>query len=121
VSIHLPVQHTTGLPGPVGIPWRELAGVRVGLVLWGGMALAGLGSLSHTPAYAGVGQVAAHVAAASLGTTIRTATAAGLVGWLVVDGFVVHRFGVLGFDGAPDVARLVLLLGLATAATRARG
>jgi hypothetical protein len=49
-----------------------------------------------------------------------TALVAALVGWSVVNGFVVHRLGVLGFDGAPDVGRLGLLAGLALTATRAR-
>jgi hypothetical protein len=57
------------------------------------------------------------VAAASLRMRAGTALAAA-VGWLLVDGFVTHRFGVLGYDGAPDLARLALLAGVAVLATR---
>jgi hypothetical protein len=58
------------------------------------------------------------VAAASLRMRAGTALAAAAVGWLLVDGFVTHRFGVLGYDGAPDLARLALLAGVAVLATR---
>jgi hypothetical protein len=102
------------------VPWAELAGVRVGLVLWGGLFLVDIGRMTHTPSYAELGAVALLVTASSVGIRPRAALAAAVVGWLVVNGFVVHRFGVLAFDGAPDVARLGLLVGLATTAARAR-
>jgi hypothetical protein len=102
------------------IPWDELAAVRVGAVLWGGLAVVDLGTVAHAPSYAELAAVALLVTAGSIGMRTPTAAAAAVVGWLVVNGFVVHRFGVLGFDGAPDVARLALLVGLATTATRAR-
>ena len=102
------------------IPWAELAGVRVGIVLWGGLALEDIGRLSHVPSYAELGAIALLVTASSVGMRTSTALAAALVGWLVVNGFVVHSVGVLGFDGTPDVARLGLLVGLATTASRAR-
>ena len=101
------------------IPWARLSGVRVGIVLWGCLTLVDLGTLAHAPAYVELGAVAMLVTAASLGTPLLTATSAALVGWLVVNGFVVHRFGVLGFDGTPDVARLAVLMALATTAARA--
>ena len=103
-----------------GIPWAELAGVRVGIVLWGGLALVDLGRLAHAPSYAELGAVALLVTASAVGMRTTTALVAALVGWLVVNGFVVHSVGVLGFDGAPDVARLGLLVGLAATASRAR-
>jgi hypothetical protein len=102
------------------IPWAEMAGVRVGIVLWGGLALVDIGRLSHAPSYAELGAIALLVTASSVGMRTSTAFAAALVGWLVVNGFVVHSVGVLGFDGTPDVARIGLLVGLATAASRAR-
>ncbi len=112
MSVHLSVRDH--------VPWAELGGVRVGVVLWGGLAAVDLGTLTHTPSYAELGAVALLVTAASIGMRPTTAGAAALVGWLVVNGFVVHRFGVLGFDGAPDLARLALLAALAMTATRAR-
>ncbi|HEY3530516.1 MAG TPA: hypothetical protein VGK78_15330 [Nocardioides sp.] len=119
MSIHAPVRHGDGVD-LAEIPWRRLSGVRVGIVLWGGLAVVDVGSLAHAPAYAELGAVAVLVSVASFGVRLPTATAAALVGWLVVDGFVIHRFGVLGFDGTPDVARLAVLVVLATAAARAR-
>jgi hypothetical protein len=118
VSVHAPSRSTDPVVAPV--PWTELAGVRLGIVLWGGLLLIDVGRVSHAPAYAELGAVAVLVTAASVGMRTPTAGAAALVGWLVVNGFVVHRFGVLGFDGTPDVARLALLVGLAMTATRAR-
>jgi hypothetical protein len=102
------------------VPWSELAGVRVGIVLWGGLFLVDVGRVTHAPSYAELGAIALLVTASSVGMRAYTALAAAGVGWLVLNGFVVHDFGVLGFDGAPDVARLGLLVGLATAASRAR-
>jgi hypothetical protein len=97
-----------------------MASVRVGLVLWGGLAVVDLARLTGVPSYGALGAVALLVAAASVGMRTPTALVAALVGWSVVNGFVVHRLGVLGFDGAPDVGRLGLLAGLALTATRAR-
>jgi hypothetical protein len=119
VSIHAASRRTTEAD-VAHLPWAEMAGVRVGIVLWGGLLLIDAGRLTHAPAYAELGAVAVLVTVASVGMHTPTAGAAALVGWLVVNGFVVHRFGVFGFDGTPDVARLALLVGLAMTATRAR-
>ncbi len=102
------------------VPWARLASVRVGIVLWGGLLLVDVGHLTALPAYAELLALALLVAAASVGMRTTTALAAALVGWLVFNGFVVHRLGVLGFDGTPDMVRLGLLAGLAVAAARAR-
>jgi len=118
VSIHVPSPAEVADVGRV--PWMELAGVRVGIVLWGGLALVDAGRLTHAPSYAELGAVALLVTTSSVGMRATTALAAALVGWLVVNGFVVHNVGVLGFDGTPDVARLGLLVGLAATASRAR-
>ena len=99
------------------IPWGDLAGVRVGVVLWGGLALVDVGRLAHAPSYVELGAVALLVTAASVGVRTHVAAASALVGWLVVDGFVDHRYGVLGWDGLHDVLRLALVLTLALAAT----
>jgi len=102
------------------VPWARLAGVRVGVVLWGGLAAIDLGRAAGASSYVESGMLALLVACASFGTRTFTALSAAAVGWLVLNGFVTHRVGVLGFDGTPDVARLALLVALAVAASRAR-
>jgi hypothetical protein len=119
VSIHAPSRRPTS-DDVARIPWAELGGVRVGLVLWGGLALVDVGRVTHSPSYTVLGAIAVLVTASSIGMPIPTAVVAAAVGWLVVNGFVVHSVGVLGFDGTPDVVRLGLLVGLATTASRAR-
>jgi hypothetical protein len=103
----------------IRIPWSELAGVRVGVVLWGGLGLVDVGRLTAAPSYAELGALAVLVTLASVGMRTRTGMCAAVVGWLLVDGFVEHRYGVLGFDAAHDSAILTLLAGLALLATRA--
>lgn len=66
-------------------------------------------SLDVPELLAGAGVVAiALVAAWRL--TLPAATLMGILTFLVVDGFVQNRFGELGWDGAPDLALLVVLL-----------
>ena len=48
------------------IPWAELAGVRVGAVLWGGLALVDLARLLDVPASAELAALAVLVTAASV-------------------------------------------------------
>ena len=119
VSLHVPSRGAT-FPRVARVPWAELPGVRVGIVLWGGLALVDLTRIAGAPAYVGLGALALLVTAASVGMGTRTAVCAAATGCLLVDGFLEHRYGVLGFDGVHDVAVLALLLGLALAATRAR-
>jgi hypothetical protein len=88
-------------------------------VLWGGLALIDAGRMAHAPSYVDLGLVALLVAAASLRMRAGTALAAAVVGWLLFDGFVTHRYGSLGYDGAHDLARFTLLAGVAVLATRA--
>ena len=110
MSVHLSV--------PTRIPWVDLAGFRVGIVLWGGLAVLDVGRLTRIPSYAELGAVALLVTAASVGMRPLTGICAAVVGWLLVDGFVEHRYGVLGYDVAHDTAVLTLLVGLALATTR---
>jgi hypothetical protein len=44
----------------------------------------------------------------------------GLCGWLMLNGFVEHTTGELGWDGRPDAERLALLLGVAVVASALR-
>lgn len=119
MSIHAPSRRTT-VPRVAGIPWAELAGVRVGIVLWGGLVALDLARIVALSSYAELGALAVLVAVASVGMRTRTGLAAALTGWLLVDGFVEHHDGVLGFDGLHDLAVLALLTGLALVATRVR-
>jgi hypothetical protein len=102
------------------IPWARLGAVRVGIVLWGGLLALDIGRVTAAPAYAELGAVAILVAAASLRTRRTTGLCAAVVGWLLVNGFVEHHDGVLGFDLTHDLAVLTLLTGLALAATHTR-
>ncbi|MGC4110033.1 MAG: hypothetical protein QM747_06340 [Nocardioides sp.] len=117
MSIHAPSRGVTA-PRVSRIPWAELSGVRVGFVLWGGLALLDLTRLAAAPSYAGLGAVALLVTAASVGARTRAGLGAALTGWLLVDGFVEHRDGVLGFDGRHDLAVLTGLAALALLSTR---
>jgi hypothetical protein len=101
------------------IPWLELGGVRVGAVLWGGLALVDVGRLAGAPSYAELGALAVLVVAASAGMRTLTGLGAALTGWLLVDGFVEHGYGDLGFDVTRDLAVLVLLTALSLLATKA--
>ena len=79
-----------------------------------------VGTLAHVPSDAELVWVVLLVTVASTGVAVPTAVGAAAVGWLVVDGFVTHRFGDLGFDGASDLGRLALLVVCATVASRVR-
>ena len=94
--------------------------MRVTVVLWGGLLVLDLGRLAAAPTYVELAGVVVLVTAACVGARPRTALAAAVVGWLLVDGFVEHRYGVLRFDVGRDFAALTLLSGLAVAATRIR-
>jgi hypothetical protein len=102
------------------IPWARLGAVRVAIVLWGGLMVLDLGRLAVAPAYAELGAVAILVTAASVRARTMTGLCAAVVGWLLVNGFVEHHDGVLGFDLTHDLAVLTLLTGLALAATHTR-
>jgi hypothetical protein len=119
VSIHLSSRRVTD-PRVARLPWAELPGVRVGLVLWGGLAVVDLGRVTAAPSYAVLAALAVLVTVSSVGVRLGTALCVAVVGWLIVNGFVVHSLGVLRFDGTPDTARLALLVALAAAATRVR-
>jgi hypothetical protein len=116
LHVHAPATDAT----TVRIPWTSFGGLRVGIVLWGGLALLDAGRLVGLPGYAELGAVALLVTAASLRTRPATGLCTAVTGWLLVDGFVEHRDGVLGLADAHDLGVLALLTGLALVATRAR-
>jgi hypothetical protein len=99
------------------IPWSGLAGVRVGAVLWGGLAIVDVGRVAGATPYVESTLIALLVVAASTGMSTATGLSAATVGWLVVDGFVEHRYGVLGYDARTDTALLLLLAALSLAVT----
>jgi hypothetical protein len=120
VTIHVPLRRSTAPTSTDvdALPLTTMAGVRLAAVLWGGLLLVDLGRMAHAPSYLDLALVALLVAGASLRMRAGTALAAAAVGWLLVDGFVTHRYGSLGYDGTPDLARLALLAGVAVLATR---
>ena len=68
------------------------------LALWGGIALV-LGCRAiGLDAWLTTGAVIALIGACSLGQRALASVAVAVTGWLVVDGFVEHRYGQLGFD-----------------------
>ena len=119
MSTHAP-SRGTAVTRVAPVPWADLAGVRIGVVLWGGLALLDLARVAAAPAYVGLAAVAVLVTVSAVGTRLRTAALAAFVGWLLVDGFDEHRYGQLGFRPEHDTAVLALLAGLALIATRAR-
>jgi hypothetical protein len=121
VTIHVPMPRSapTEVEGD-GLPLASFAGIRLALVLWGGLLLVDLGRSVHAPAYVDLTLIALLVAVSSVRMRAGTALAAAAIGWLLVDGFVTHRLGTLGYDGTPDLARLALLAGVAVLASRKR-
>jgi hypothetical protein len=96
----------------------HLTGVRLAIVLWGGLAVTDIWRPTGTPSYVALGAVAVLTMLASLGMRAGTAIGCAGIAWLVVNGFVDHRLGTLGWDGSADLGRLALLIGLAIVATR---
>ena len=74
-------------------------GGRLFVALWGGLAVVLTSrAVGLTPSQS-TAAVVALVGACSLGLRAAAAVAVAVTGWLVVDGFVMHRYGQLGFDG----------------------
>lgn len=83
---------------------------RLLVVLWGGLLVVDVGTrLPVAPLWTGVGLVLL-VALCSIGLSERAALAVAGVGWLLVDGFVTHQLGQLGYSGAGDLGWLVALV-----------
>jgi hypothetical protein len=90
------------------------------MALWGGLALVDVGRLVGASPLVQVAAITALVAGCSYGVGNVAAVSVAGIGWLVVNGFVVHRLGQLGFVGTGDVVRAALLLGVALAAVELR-
>jgi hypothetical protein len=98
---------------------RTVAG-RVFVALWGGLAVVDLARPAGGGLFAGT-LVVALVAACGVGQSVPGAAAIAATGWLVINGFVLHRYGELGFGAASRWALvLVLAIGLVVAAGTAR-
>ena len=93
---------------------------RVFVALWGGLAVVGLARPGGSLVSGGL--VLALVAACGVHQSWPAAAASATTGWLVIDGFVQHQYGELGF-GADSwrVLALVLATVLAVAARTTPG
>jgi hypothetical protein len=101
----------TARPHPLAhLRLTELSTLRPLVGLWGGLAVLDLCRLLDAAAWAEVCAVAALVAACSVGVGRLVAVSVAAIGWLLLNGFVVHHFGQLGFVGATDLVRGALLL-----------
>ena len=77
---------------------RQGLGGRLFVALWGGLALVLVSRAVGLTSWESTAAVILLVGACSLGQGAAAAIAIAVTGWLVVDGFVQHRYGVLGFD-----------------------
>jgi hypothetical protein len=84
---------------PLGPAVLHGLGGRLFLALWGGLALVLVTRALGFTTWLITAVVVALVGACSLGLRVAAALVVAGVGWLVVDGFVSHRYGQLGFDG----------------------
>lgn len=116
MSTHVPARN--GGDVDLDVVWLELAGTRIGIVLWGGLALIDVAHIAGAPSYVVLGALAVLVTLTSAGMRTAAAVSGAVVGWLLVDGFVEHRYGTLGFDTSHDPFVLTLLVGLALGAAR---
>lgn len=98
----------------------ELPAWRLVIALWGGLALLDAARLAGTAPLLQVLAMTALVAACSYGVGRTVAVCVAVIGWLLLNGFVVHELGRLAFTGNGDVVRAVLLLGVALHASRGR-
>jgi hypothetical protein len=100
------------------VTWKSLGG-RVFVALWGGLAVVDV----SRPAGATVAAALVVVLAAACGARQSAvgAIAVAVTGWLVINGFVLHQYGELGFGVASRwILLMVLLSGLAVAGGTAR-
>jgi len=93
-------------------------GGRLLVVLWGGMAAASLGAVGPSGARAAL--VLGLIGACALSLPLPGVLAVAGVGWLVLDGFVAHRYGDLAFAGS-DLALVPVVLVVAAAAAALSG
>ena len=95
---------------------HRLEATRLAVALWGGLAVLDLAHLAGAAPLVQFALVALLVAGCSRGVRRPTALCVAGIGWLLVNGFVVHQLGQLGFVGAADLASATLLVAVALAA-----
>ena len=88
-------------------------------VFWGSLVVVDLATVLAVPSAVAVGGVALVVALGSWRQTTPTLLVAAGMGWLFVNGFLVNHLGQLGWDGLPDLWRLLLLTAVAWTAAHA--
>ena len=98
----------------------DLRATRPLLALWGGLAVLDLGRSAGAAPQLQVTAVLALVACCSWGAGKVVATCVAAIGWLLLNGFVVHQWGNLGFAGVGDVVRGALLLVVSLAVAEPR-
>ena len=79
-----------------------------------------VGRLVGAPPLPQVAAITVLVAGCSYGVGRLVAACVAGIGWLLLNGFVAHQLGQLGFVGLGDVVRAVLLLGVALGAAERR-
>lgn len=95
---------------------RRLPESRLLLSFWGALLAVDAGMATDASPVVSVVMVALVAAACSAGQRAVVAVPIGLVGWLVVTGFVVNDYGELALTGSGDLWRLVALLAMALVA-----
>ena len=115
-----PVRGTADREVPVGV---DIAGGAAAVVL----AALGASGVPATDGWWRVAVIGAVVAVfAAVTTDARAAVAVVVLAWLVVNGFLIDRYGQLGWHGDVDLGRLLVLaasagLGLLLGRSRAHG
>jgi hypothetical protein len=98
------------LPLGTHLSLADLPATRPLLALWGGLAVLDVGRLVGAAPTVQVAFMAVVVAACSYGAGHILAVAVAGIGWLLLNGFVAHGWGQLGFTGGGDVVRAAVLL-----------
>jgi hypothetical protein len=91
----------------------DLRATRPLIALWGGLAALDIGRVAGAPPLPQVAAITLLVAGCSYGAGRLVAACVAGIGWLLLNGFVAHQLGQLGFVGPGDGVRAVLLLGVA--------
>jgi hypothetical protein len=102
---------------------RHGVGGRLFVALWGGLAVVDLTRPGAGEVVSGIAVVAL-VGLCGIGQSPAAAAAIAATGWLVINGFVQHRYGELGFGAASWwllVTVLVVVLTVSSRTTRQRG
>lgn len=95
---------------------RSLPG-RLFLTLWGGLTIIDVTRPTGSSLLAGV-LVAVLIGCCAIGQSVPAAAAIATTGWLVLDGFVQHRYGELGFGPTSWWILAAVLMVVVTVAMR---